>query len=194
MCGEKPNCFFWLATHWGSPPRVRGKGDRKMSWQVRDGITPACAGKRISGRFRAPAKRDHPRVCGEKLSMLNEGERQTGSPPRVRGKGHLAPVLSIRQRITPACAGKRLRQISSASKNRDHPRVCGEKVCRARSIKLRKGSPPRVRGKASPFRGLSALYGITPACAGKRETSKCRDCRSKDHPRVCGEKSKNCQQ
>ena len=51
------------------------------------GITPACAGKSPIGWQKAFASRDHPRVCGEKLFGAWLLIAQSGSPPRVRGKG-----------------------------------------------------------------------------------------------------------
>ena len=50
------------------------------------------------------------------------------------------------------------------------------------------GSPPRVRGKVTTFSGRHRLAGITPACAGKRRTTRTSGARYRDHPRVCGEK------
>ena len=53
-------------------------------------------------------------------------------------------------------------------KNKDHPRVCGEKFV--------------VVVVSVP------LFGITPACAGKRVYGNGILLTFKDHPRVCGEK------
>ena len=73
-----------------------------------------------------------PRVCGEKVVYSVCKEIAPGSPPRVRGKGHLTLAVSHMHRINPAYAGKR-RSDSQADRWRwDHPRVCGEK--RRRSI------------------------------------------------------------
>mgnify|MGYP001730815438 FL=1 len=51
--------------------------------------------------------------------------------------------------------------------NRDHPRVCGEKLFQSPLLRLPLGSPPRVQGKV--LKELIALlfHGITPAYAGK---------------------------
>ena len=51
------------------------------------------------------------------------------------------------------------------------------------------GSPPRVRGKESDifFRHFSVR--ITPACAGKSIVPSAVGSSTRDHPRVCGEKS-----
>ena len=96
--------------HRGSPPRVRGKGQRAVAGKIGCRITPACAGKRQAfGCIRACPK-DHPRVCGEKFSRLPAFFLLSGSPPRVRGKDLLfLPFLHL-NRITPACAGKRLKK------------------------------------------------------------------------------------
>ena len=148
VCGEK-ECL-WHGLHYG--------------WR----ITPACAGKRPSARTCRIASGDHPRVCGEKA----DGNRQRGfcegSPPRVRGKGF--PSIHIRRvdGITPACAGKRYAFPTAHAGNRDHPRVCGEKVCFSNCPRGKQGSPPRVRGK------VGSSFRIHLRC--------------RDHPRVCGEK------
>ena len=74
--------------------------------------------------------------------------------------------------------------------NRDHPRVCGEKLFQSPLLRLPLGSPPRVQGKV--LKELIALlfHGITPAYAGKRLWETPLLCRNGDHPRVYGEKSK----
>ena len=188
MCGEKPNRWPWTATLPGSPPRVRGKEYSRAPTYQPYGITPACAGKRKACVPLMSRDRDHPRVCGEKLGRLWQAAHNTGSPPRVRGKGVGAPhfacdlgitpacagksqtgfALGCRVGITPACAGKSGFSGVSASFRRDHPRVCGEKSRRSTTSKRSKGSPPRVRGKAADHPSAGVPVGITPACAGKR--------------------------
>ena len=37
-----------------------------VSGEVKMGITPACAGKSLTGIYEETEWRDHPRVCGEK--------------------------------------------------------------------------------------------------------------------------------
>ena len=70
--------------------------------------------------------------------------------------------------ITPAYAGKRTLFCLAGRRNRDHPRVCGEK---------------------SMYSGVFyERYRITPAYAGKSFPAGCPRSRSRDHPRVCGEK------
>ena len=67
LCGEKSSMtivFFLLA---GSPPPMRGKASRSRRFCSLTGITPAYAGKReVAGLF-SHLRRDHPRLCGEKI-------------------------------------------------------------------------------------------------------------------------------
>ena len=88
-----------------------------------------------------------PRVCGEKVVYSVCKEIAPGSPPRVRGKGHLTLAVSHMHRINPAYAGKRSRCSWGCTHSGDHPRVCGEKSCSRSIIMRRKGSTPRMRGK-----------------------------------------------
>ena len=68
--------------------------------------------------------------------------------------------------------------------------MCGEKGATRLNAARPVGSPPRVRGKARSAARSLISTGITPACAGKR-ACRCRSRRdTRDHPRVCGEKSR----
>ena len=194
----------------GSPPRVRGKVFFGENCRIVHGITPAYAGKRRAGTGQWACRRDHPRVCGEKLRTSSRlstswdhprvcGEKalstfssrkNSGSPPRVRGKGQIAPLGAVPVGITPACAGKRCVYSAQNQSLRDHPRVCGEKR-RVRSWRaLLLGSPPRMRGKDGVSGACHSPPGITPACAGKSLRPDNNPSTSWDHPRVCGEKTK----
>ena len=74
------------------------------------------------------------------------------------------------------------------SRDRDHPRVGGEKSWWGDEVTPKQGSPPRGRGKAGGHRLPGNVDWITPAwagkrCAGTRSQGACRD-----HPCVGGEK------
>ena len=87
MCGEQQILIVKEQEQMGSPPRVRGTGAaaiRKLSGQR---ITPACAGNRDYQTPLTAGTEDHPRVCGEQVTIA-------GTVPTV-------------DRITPACAGNR---------------------------------------------------------------------------------------
>ena len=66
VCGEKGAGTGAEAHRLGSPPRVRGKELLKLFLNAELRITPACAGKSISGTTARVSAWDHPRVCGEK--------------------------------------------------------------------------------------------------------------------------------
>ena len=53
--------------------------------------------------------------------------RQTGSPPRMRGKAEAGMLLFDETGITPAHAGKSFINNDIGHKHQDHPRACGEK-------------------------------------------------------------------
>ena len=151
-------------------------------------ITPACAGKSAPLTASTFWLWDHPRVCGEKKNSIYAMGLNTGSPPRVRGKGSSRGTCSPLDRITPACAGKREGVTDMALHKRDHPRVCGEKKRINLNLTKKEGSPPRVRGKAPCIREDLERMGITPACAGKSRATPEQSVSHRDHPRVCGEK------
>ena len=127
VCGEKVMHSQMAHQTGRSPPRVRGKAQLHGGSVLLAGITPACAGKSLTRFCRYSFHWDHPRVCGEKLSLQTRLHRCLGSPPRVRGKEAHQHKRQRAHRITPACAGKRLISWQTTARAGDHPRVCGEK-------------------------------------------------------------------
>ena len=91
-------------------------------------------------------------------------------------------------RDPPACAGKSRVGWSALILWWDHPRVCGEKDCQRVRQKNKWGSPPHVRGKGFSIIPSDKITGITPACAGKRNSFVLPARPLRDHPRMCGEK------
>ena len=127
-------------------------------------------------------------MCGEKGPEEMARYLMGGSPPHVRGKGSTNGGSSWSQRITPACAGKRVEFYAERHKDQDHPRMCGEKTDAQYQLPIMQGSPPHVRGKVGLRLIAAQDDGITPACAGKSEPPGSGLGASGDHPRVCGEK------
>ena len=149
---------------------MRGKVAHRTEPYAAKGITPAYAGKSILPVDSRTAAQDHPRVCGEKHFFGQCGTALRGSPPRMRGKASSSLPFLNGFRITPAYAGKRISSLLM-------PRISA-------------GSPPRMRGKAHDEKNPCVGCGITPAYAGKRTQSGLHLPLWKDHPRVCGEKSR----
>jgi len=112
------------------------------------------------------------------------------------------------QWITPACAGKSIKEKQNGIPLWDHPRMRGEKLRPIASSAAFLGSPPHARGKAvcleawpmmrritpacagkrSQAKSAKGMPGITPACAGKREGAYEKNSTYQDHPRMRGEK------
>ena len=106
VCGEKIGQSNRAARHLGSPPRMRGKAPARIAEMMLSRITPAYAGKsRCNLPSTAPWK-DHPRVCGEKALSTFSSRKNSGSPPRMRGKVIAEAGHHQIGGITPACAGK----------------------------------------------------------------------------------------
>ena len=127
LCGEKENNYRLIVSVKGSPPPMRGKACHKRKFRRGIRITPAYAGKSryfVSGRR---DRRDHPRLCGEKLNRLEPLFCTQGSPPPMRGKATVVVLVSTPKGITPAYAGKSFRKTAVRHAIKDHPRLCGEK-------------------------------------------------------------------
>ena len=149
LCGEKFVPVIGISTPIGSPPPMRGKVNVLLQSVVTFGITPAYAGKSSGGSVFTSGTRDHPRLCGEKLSGTWSTTSAAGSPPPMRGKAVVSRNPSRCSWITPAYAGKSVSEISLASTYTDHPRLCGEKDLLSFCGKRQIGSPPPMRGKVT---------------------------------------------
>ena len=85
----------------------------------------------------------------------------------MRGKRFEARAGDLRNRITPADAGKTFILRVYPLKTQDHPRRCGENLLLHLRLRLLLGSPPQVRGKRCADVVNLGSTGITPAGAGK---------------------------
>ena len=121
------------------------------------------------------------RYCCAALAVL-------GSPPRGRGKVGAALLHPLAVGITPAWAGKSLGLVRVTLRDRDHPRIGGEKAYRQTVPGLGLGSPPRRRGKGQALLADDFGVGSTPAQAGKSSARFPHRTSARDHPRIGGEK------
>ena len=85
---------------------MRGKVVEMLGLPLKDGITPAHAGKRPGGHGKRKSGGDHPRPCGEKTFCIGKSLSTVGSPPPMRGKDYTFLGRSAGAGITPAHAGK----------------------------------------------------------------------------------------
>ena len=146
MCGNYTNTINQALETKGSPPRVRELPPKWLMIATSPGITPACAGITEDEKMTRFEERDHPRVCGNYISLVMLSATFLGSPPRVR-------------EFTPCVKGW-------ACLFGDHPRVCGNYLARLTIATSQAGSPPRVRELPGQGDVVMRQLGITPACAG----------------------------
>ena len=106
---------------------MRGKAALDQNAEPHAGITPAYAGKSSSSFSSNSGLKDHPRLCGEKPTAITHARAMPGSPPPMRGKGGFFCFLAVIIGITPAYAGKSVHVTIFRFRNKDHPRLCGEK-------------------------------------------------------------------
>ena len=107
LCGEKVSGILIIKPSVGSPPPMRGKAIPRKTQLLRNGITPAYAGKSLISSSISDSLWDHPRLCGEKQMPSIRSQSPLGSPPPMRGKASSAADDSKKVGITPAYAGKR---------------------------------------------------------------------------------------
>ena len=153
---------------------MRGKDPQNRRNSRSRRITPAYAGKNFPAHSRPRQIQDHPRLCGEKNSVLGDVREVSGSPPPMRGKIFPQNTPRTVAGITPAYAGKKSAYISPDVGAWDHPRLCGEKPDITHGIMISTGSPPPMRGKNKFGFGRVGAAGITPAYAGKNGRTTCR--------------------
>ena len=146
VCGEQRLKKSVIKMQSGSSPRVRGAGRVRRGRECPHGIIPACAGSSHRRCNQRGMARDHPRVCGEQLTVAVTVVPVEGSSPRVRGAAEVNGLRDKRVGIIPACAGSSDFKCHVATPLRDHPRVCGEQFDTPKLPNDLSGSSPRVRG------------------------------------------------
>ena len=110
----------------------------------------------------------------------------------MRGKLYNGTIPLDKFLITPAYAGKTRCSADARRSEKNHPRVCGENFTFSTSMKLFRGSPPRMRGKLDEDGFGRQVPRITLAYAGKTEPFCDPHDGKGDHPRVCGENQGVC--
>ena len=126
VCGEHPRRMGVRHVRGGSSPRMRGTLALRPAARGVGGIIPAYAGNTIHRRICKHHGRDHPRVCGEHMSVHFYAGYWQGSSPRMWGTLRRAVGHRTRHGIIPAYAGNTHIRCQSTPQPWDHPRVCGE--------------------------------------------------------------------
>ncbi len=151
------------------------------------GDHPRVCGEHVSVLFSDFGMKGSSRVCGEHLELLVKIGYQLGSSPRMRGT-HANRLERCRiLGIIPAYAGNTVAIQVQPVVVGDHPRVCGEHVSSSPQRRTPPGSSPRMRGTRGGTQCARISIGIIPAYAGNTLWQCWRCGWSGDHPRVCGE-------
>ena len=151
MCGEQCKTSYLHVTAVGSSPRVRGTVDMKVGAHSHRGIIPACAGNSILVQEITQQFWDHPRVCGEQLSVYYQVVTHLGSSPRVRGTVGFSLGSFAATGIIPACAGNSKPGGRVSRGIGDHPRVCGEQLSLTDIVIISQGIIPACAGNSPVF-------------------------------------------
>ena len=125
-CGENSSTSLLRYIIGGSPPHLRGKPGQIFYDHLHQRITPAPAGKTGCVLPVGCTVEDHPRTCGENISNGLVALSGALSPPHLRGKHREAEKQLLCERITPAPAGKTIKNKAFLISVQDHPRTCGE--------------------------------------------------------------------
>ena len=171
----------------GSSPLTRGKLAINVGGASLFGLIPAHAGKTDKENVIATIPSAHPRSRGENASGEGCIPAWSGSSPLTRGKHLLWRLVSNRQRLIPAHAGKTAIRTNLWFGVEAHPRSRGENLKGAGRLVIGGGSSPLTRGKRAARRRGRNLERLIPAHAGKTYPGS-RRCRGTwAHPRSRGE-------
>ena len=185
-CGKDKEVPDWILNLLGSPPLVRERLIAILVIYPHQGITPARAGKTCRSVNRGCIFRDHPRSCGKDDDTITFLQVNRGSPPLVRERLIVEFAHHRLVGITPARAGKTMRDKFTEWLVQDHPRSCGKDWCKISYAAQIGGSPPLVRERLLELAIGCANHGITPARAGKTASTITTETDGGDHPRSCG--------
>ena len=104
--GKNFTLDFFFRYSEGSPPHTREESFRIVQHWLEPGITPAYAGRINTFKGCALIDRDHPRIRGKNLVSGIGGAIGTGSPPHTREEWLKQLERKLKDRITPAYAGR----------------------------------------------------------------------------------------
>ena len=121
------------------------------------------------------------------MRATTHGSKAGGSSPRVRGKRRVGRGVRLATGLIPARAGKTVMASMTHAAPGAHPRACGENVQGRYSLRLQRGSSPRVRGKPVGDAGREVRERLIPARAGKTRSIIRGPEHRRAHPRACGE-------
>ena len=165
VCGADDTTWTLCDELEGSPPRVRSRPVQTSVAVLVKGITSACAEQTVKAESGGHGTRDHLRVCGADLGLVERQHHMRGSPPRVRSRRTDRADGRRSGGITSACAEQTGPNSVGLGPRPDHLRVCGADRFQLADLASMRGSPPRVRSRHRGHARQWSADGITSACA-----------------------------
>ena len=104
-CGEHNTRPSPDETHSGSSPQMRGAHPLTAILILQQRIIPADAGSTLAPGSDGGVPGDHPRRCGEHVSVCSPHRTTMGSSPQMRGAPKATGKNIAQSRIIPADAG-----------------------------------------------------------------------------------------
>ena len=130
----------------GSSPHARGTRLAHSTGALNDRFIPACAGNASSRSMPGTPSTVHPRMRGERDSMIGIGFLIRGSSPHARGTPMGSRQAGPVRRFIPACAGNARFRGGADIVDAVHPRMRGERVIPKAILGGMTGSSPHARG------------------------------------------------
>ena len=185
--GEERAATMTSAASMELPPLARGRVLVSPTPRLKQGITPARAGKSHPRDSRARRGGNYPRSRGEEPKNRPEVSSPPELPPLARGRETAAGQRILPLGITPARAGKSAQLLERVALKRNYPRSRGEEIRVMLPMRPSKELPPLARGRVTTCPRHRRTRGITPARAGKRTRHRGQTPHGGNYPRSRGE-------
>ena len=167
MRGEESVCVVPKWRCMELPPHARRRVLEIGAYSRLEGITSACAEKRVLPDHQSWRFRNYLRMRGEEPPMTQRPDTIKELPPHARRRGSRVVVVGFERGITSACAEKSATVDSACSRAWNYLRMRGEETVSVPYSSSGLELPPHARRRALAHPGGFMGHGITSACAEK---------------------------
>ena len=165
-CGEHFTPAGGVQYDRGSSPRLRGTRDGAAGRYSHCGIIPALAGNTSRQPAASNTIGDHPRACGEHVTVPQDAILTAGSSPRLRGTPSASRRSPTVRGSSPRLRGTQRHYTLDYSKVTIIPALAGNTEARTVLDTVQTVSSPRLRGTQDQAGEIGDAPGIIPALAG----------------------------
>ena len=178
-----------VASH-GSSPHTRGTHPQMRHVYLRWRFIPAYAGNARKRSARLPGRAVHPRIRGERETLLRITDLSDGSSPHTRGTRMRSKPGRISRRFIPAYAGNAHADQRGRHVHAVHPRIRGERDAGTGVGTGATGSSPHTRGTLVIHAVHLGQIRFIPAYAGNASCLRRHAESMTVHPRIRGERAR----